>query len=185
MGDFITLSIDLGSTIGYAVGKSGVIVESGEVTLSAQQTHPGHRFLKFQQWLGKFIDSNCRPMIDEILFEDVPRFESAAAAKVYGGLLATLSIFSLAHRIRMRSLKANQVKKDFTGHGNAKKEVMCEVAHRLGWKRGTPGTMNNHNECDAIALLWVIYARGGIEPIFINQPQRSNSHGDYRPEAEC
>lgn len=161
MGDFIALSIDLGSTIGYAVGKNGIIENSGEVTLSANHTHPGHRYLKFQQWLENFRHVN------EILFEDVPRFESAAAAKVYGGLLAVLMIFSLAYRIRLRSLKANTVKKDFTGHGNASKEDMCDVAMKLGWRHGAEGQRVNHNECDAIALLWVIYTRGGIEPSFL------------------
>jgi Holliday junction resolvasome RuvABC endonuclease subunit len=163
MGGFTTLSIDLGSTIGYAIGRDGVIVESGEVTLSAGhgKTHPGHRWLRFQNWLAKY------GAVNEILYEDVPRFESASAAKVYGALLGVLQIFSLAHGIRMCSLKPNQVKKDFTGYGNANKLDMCEVAIKLGWKRGIAGTMNNNNECDALALFWVVCVRRGIEPQFL------------------
>lgn len=167
-GDFTTLSLDLGSTTGYAIGKNGVIVDSGEVTLSCSGTHPGHRWLKFQQWLVKYQNVN------EILFEDVPQFQSGAAARVYCGLLAVLQIFSLAHGIRMCSLKPTQIKKDFTGAGNSKKPVMCEVAHRLGWKHGTPGTENNNNECDAIALFWVVCVRRGIEPSFIG-----SNHADH------
>lgn len=170
MGDFTTLSIDLGSTLGYCVGKNGVIVESGEVTLSSQvagNAHPGHRFLKFQQWLQRFVDSNGRPLVNEILFEDVPMFQSTAASNVYGGLRALLLIFSLAYKIRMLSLKPTQIKKDFTGYGNSKKDVVCEVAIRLGWKNGTPDTMNNNNECDAIALYWVVCTRRGIEASFL------------------
>lgn len=165
MSDFTVLSVDLGSTIGYAIGKSGVIIDSGEVTLSpgASKTHPGHRWLKFQQWLAKYNSVN------EILFEAVPRFESAGAAKVYGALLGVLQIFSLAHGIRMASLGPSTVKKDFTGIGNCDKSVMCEIAHRLGWKHGTLGTFNCHNEADAIALLWCVYVRRGIEPRFLQQ----------------
>lgn len=160
MSDFTTLSIDLGSTLGYAIGKSGVIVESGEVTLSAKDTHPGHRWLRFQQWLVKYAGVN------EILFEDVRFVTSTQQIKVYGALLGILQMFALAHGIRMASLTPSQIKKDFTGFGNSKKEVMCEVAHRLGWKGGTVGTQNSNNECDAIALLWAVYARRGIEPSF-------------------
>ena len=157
MGDYTILSIDLGSTLGYAVGKGGVIVESGEVTLSPgpNKTHPGHRWMKFQQWLFKYKD------VDEIVFENVMFFgkNGVMAARVYCGLLAVLQMFALGHRKLTSSLTPSQVKKDFTGHGTAKKEVMCEVAHSLGWKGGTKGTMNNNNEADAIALLWVTTAK--------------------------
>lgn len=163
MGDFTTLSIDLGSTLGFCLGKNGVIVDSGEVTLSAAGTHPGHRWLRFQQWLVQYKD------VDEILFEDVPQFMSGQAARVYCGLLAILQIFSLAQGIRMASLKPTQIKKDFTGAGNSKKDVVCDVAMRLGWKNGVPGTLNNNNEADAIALFWVVSVRRGVEPSFLKQ----------------
>lgn len=161
MAGFTTLSIDLGSTCGYCIGRDGVIIESGEVSLYSKESHPGHRWMKFQEWLIKYN------YVNEILFEDVPQFKSASAAKVYGALLGVLQIFSLAHGIRMCSLKPTQIKKDFTGYGNAKKDVMCDVAMRLGWRNGVEGTMNNNNECDAIALYWVVCARRGIEPSFV------------------
>lgn len=162
MGDFTTLSLDLGSTLGYCVGKNGVIVESAEVTLSsgAGKTHPGHRWLRFQKWLAQFSHVN------EIVFEDVPFVTSAKQMLVYGALRSQMEIFSLTHNIRMASLTPGQIKKDFTGHGNSKKDVMCDVAIRLGWKHGVPGTMNNHNEADAIALYWAISVRRGVEPSF-------------------
>lgn len=163
MGDFKTLSLDIGSTFGYCVGVNGSIVDSGEVTLSAGAvglTHPGHRWMRFQKWLCNYTDVN------EICFEDVQFVTSPQQMKVYGGLLAILQMFSLAHGIRMCSLTPGQIKKDFTGAGNAKKEELCDVAIRLGWKNGVPGTMNNHNEADAIALYWVICSRRGVEPRF-------------------
>lgn len=161
MGDFTTLSLDLGSTLGYALAKNGVIIDSGEVTLSCKDTHPGHRWLKFQNWLFQY------KYVDEVLFEDVVApFMSAQAARVYCGLLAVLQIFCLGHGIRMASLKPTQIKKDFTGAGNSKKDVMCEVAMTLGWKNGVPGTMNLNNECDAIALFWVVSTRRGVQPSF-------------------
>lgn len=167
MGGFTTLSIDLGSTIGYAIGCNGVIVESGEVTLSAGvgKTHPGHRWLRFQNWLAQHKNVN------EILFENVMFFgkNGVMACRVYAGLLAVLQIFALAHNIRMCSLTPNQIKKDFTGNGIANKHDMCEVAIKLGWKHGVTETQNCHNEADAIALFWVVCVRRGVEPSFLIQ----------------
>lgn len=167
MGDFKTLAIDIGSTFGFCKGTNGVIMQSGEVTLNAGaagKAHPGHRWLRFQKWLG----ANAAD-VNEILFEDVQFVTSAQQMKVYGALLSQLEIFALTHGIRMRSLTPGTIKKDFTGHGNAKKDVLCDVATRLGWKNGVTGTMNNHNEADAIALYWVICVRSDIEPSFYQE----------------
>lgn len=161
MGDFVTLSLDLGSVFGYAIGKNGFIIDSGEVALNTKHAHPGHRWCKFQEWLYQYKDVN------EILFEDVPGFKSGDAAKNYGALRAVLDIFSLQHGIRMGALTPGQIKGDFTSNGNAKKELMCDVAMNLGWKNGVRGTRDKNNECDAIALLWVVYNRRGIQPAFI------------------
>lgn len=160
MGDFVTLSIDIGSTFGWALGKNGVITHSDEVALAAKDAHPGHRFLKFREFLFNFR------YVNEVLYEDVPRFESAGAAKVYGGLLAELQVFCLLNKIRMSSMKASKVKMRFNGKGNANKFMMCETAHKLGWKGGHPGTDISHNECDALALLWVVYSIRGLTPRF-------------------
>lgn len=166
MGDFKTLSIDLGSTLGYCVGTNGVITDSGEVTLNsgaARLTHPGHRLMRFHRWLSQYSEVN------EILFEDVKFVTSTQQIILYGKLLGVLEQFSLAHGIRMCSLMPSQIKKDFTGAGNSKKDVMCDVAMRLGWKHGVPGTMNLNNEADAIALYWVICVRRGVEPAFYEE----------------
>jgi len=175
MGDFKTLSIDIGSTFGYCVGNNGVIMDSGEVTLSsgtAGKTHPGHRWLRFQKWLGQYTD------VQEILFEDVQFVTSAQQMKVYGALLGILQVFCLAHGIRMASLTPGQIKKDFTGNGAAKKDVLCDVAIRLGWKHGVAGTMNNHNEVDAIALYWVTCVRRGVEPSFYAEQKYEIDNSD-------
>lgn len=162
MTDLTTLSIDLGSTIGWALGKNGVVQASGEVALfDKQRIHPGKRLLRFQEWLF------AHKHVDEILFEEVTMFfKGNSAAIMYGRMLGQLEVFSLVHGIPLRSLSVGTIKKDFTGNGNAKKEIMCDVAMNLGWKNGTRGTRNNDNECDALALLWVVYVRRGLTPRF-------------------
>lgn len=161
MGDFTSLALDLGSTFGWAIGKNGVVVRSGEVLLSAASSHPGHRWMKFDEWLVENTKG-----VDEIYYENVTGGKSWQAAVVYGAQLGVLQKFCLAHGLRMCCLKPGQVKKDFTGNGNAKKQLMCNTALNLGWKNGIRDSDHMHNECDAIALLWVIYSRRLIKPSF-------------------
>lgn len=151
------LSLDLGTTCGWCLVKDGVARFSGTLALPGPKEHPGRRFLRFGNWLNDFRGVN------EIFYEDVPRFESAKAARVYCGLLSILQVFCLQHGIRMSSIKSNSVKKEFTGNGNAKKPVMCQVAHRLGWRGGHPGSDVDHDEADAIACAWVVLKRRECE----------------------
>lgn len=162
MGERIITALDLGSTFGFAVGKDGVIVRSGELALSAHDSHPGHRWLRFREWLI----NNCADSA-EILYENVTGFRSSDAAKVYGALLSQLECYALQYEKRLSCLTPGQIKGDFTGNGNAKKEIMCDVAMNLGWKHGVRGTRENNNECDACALLWVVYTRRLIQPSFL------------------
>ncbi len=175
--DLITLALDLGSTIGYAVGKNGIVQSSGEVALFDKlKTHPGRRLLRFQEWLydNCITMKNGEPVakVQEIIFEEVSMFfKGHAAAIMYGRMLGQLEVFSLVHNIALKSLPVGTIKKDFTGNGNAKKELMCDVAMNLGWKNGTRGTRNKDNECDALALLWVVYLRRGQTPSFLQVEQ--------------
>lgn len=160
MGDLIALSIDIGSTLGWALGKNGVILSSGEVSLNAKEAHPGRRWLKFQEWLHQHKD------VHEIYCEDVQGMRSTDAAKVFGALSAFIQLHCLVQGIRLRMLKPQTVKMEFTGRGNANKFQMCDVAMDLGWRAGKRETDFNHNEADAIALYWVMCSRFGIPPSF-------------------
>jgi Holliday junction resolvasome RuvABC endonuclease subunit len=151
------LSLDLGTRFGWAEIKGGVLIKSGEIKLPGPEGHPGNRFLTFWNWLIK------HKHFDEIFYEDVPRFESAKAARVYCGLLAMVQKFCLVYDVTMTNIKSNSVKKEFTGNVNAPKPMMCEVAHRLGWKGGHAATDIDHNECDAIAAAWVILKRRDVD----------------------
>lgn len=172
MDDLTSLSLDLGSTIGWALGKNGVVLDSGEVALREKyNSHPGRRLLRFHEWLYETCitmrEGEPVKRVQEILFEEVTMFfKGNSAAIMYGRMVGQLEVFSLTHGIPLRSLSVGTIKKDFTGNGNAKKEIMCEVAMNLGWKNGTRGTRDNDNECDAVALLWVVYVRRGLKPAF-------------------
>lgn len=157
-GDWTILGLDLGSTMGWAFAKNATILNSGTVPLTRKDAHPGDRFVRFNNWLQDWRN------VKEICYEDVPRFESAAAAKSYCGYLSVLQMFCLVHGIRLAAAKPSSVKLGFAGKGNANKFDMCKVAHKLGWKHGHVSTDLDHDECDAIATVWVILARRGSQP---------------------
>lgn len=156
--DHTILSLDLGSTTGWCFVRNGVIVESDVVNLVRKNTHPGDRFLRFQNFLSQYKG------VSEICYENVPGFKSADAARVHCGLLSIVQMFCHVRGIRMTAIKPKTIKKEFAGNGNADKAAMCRTAHRLGWKNGHPDTDIDHDECDAIALAWVKLKRAGVEP---------------------
>lgn len=153
---YTILSLDLATTCGWCFVSDAQYRYSGVLHLPDHKVHPGMRFLKFKNWLHDFRG------VSEIFYEDVPRFESAKAARVYCGLLSEVQVFCLVHGIRLTSIKANSVKKEFTGNGSAPKELMCKVAHDLGWQHGHPDTDIDHDEADALATAWVILQRRGV-----------------------
>lgn len=164
--DYTILSIDIGSDTGWCKLKNGIIIGSGVVSFVKKDSHPGDRFVRFHNWLREYGKD-----VQEIFYEDVPRFESAKAARSYCGYLATIQMFCLTGGKRMTNIKANSVKKEFSGHGNSDKTEMCRVAHKLGWKNGLLGSDLDHDECDAIACAWVLLVRRGVEPSFIAAAQ--------------
>lgn len=139
------------------------------LSLQHNKLKPGSRFLQFHNWLCKFSS------IREIIYEDVPRFESASSAKVYCGLLAVLQMFCLANGTRMSCIKANVVKKKFTGNGSADKFMMCDMAHQLGWRGGKFKSDIDHDECDAIAAVWVVLLMRETIPLFAHQTTLENA----------
>lgn len=161
------LSLDLASTFGWALGhsdgKQGTITHSGEISLIAKDAHPGTRFLRFNEFLNKFRG------VKEILYEDVMFHGQNGhnAARVYCGLLAQLQIFALVQGIRLSNMAPSSIKKHFAGSGKADKKMMCEVAHKLGWRGGHEGTDMHHNEADALALMWVVFTIRGLDPKFV------------------
>ncbi len=175
---YAILSLDLGTHCGWCEVRDCIATRSGIVHLPGPEFHAGLRFLTFSNWLHQFKD------INEIFYEDVPRFESLKSAKVYCGLLAIVQMFCLHRGIPYTNIKSNTVKMEFAGpgQGNCKKAVMCGVAHKLGWQGGHPSTDIDHDEADAIACAWVILNRRDVKlsleelqhGFTIDQPKRKS-----------
>jgi len=160
---YTILSLDLGTTCGWCFIAGGEYRYSGILELPKHSVDPGHHFLTFRNWLQKFHG------VSEIIYEEVPRFESKAAAQVYCGQRAEVHVFRKIHGMRLSNIKSNSVKKAFTGNGNAPKELMCKVAHQLGWQHGHADTDIDHDEADAVATAWVVLQRRGAMLNFPNQ----------------
>lgn len=159
----IVLALDIGTTMGWAIAKDGIIEASSIKSFFIASGHPGAKFAKFNNWLVKFRN------VDEIFYEDVPRFMSRDAGRVHNGFLAFLQAFAHGNNIRLTKLLNSSVKKEFTGDGRAKKERMCECAHNLGWTGGKKGTELCHDEADAIAVYYAIMKRRGVEVTFAKE----------------
>ena len=166
-GDHTVLSLDLGGSLGWCFVKNGTILHYGEVSLSRTDEHPGLRYIRFNNWLQKFKG------VSEIFYERVEWLQkSRDAAHRYGGYVAVLQMFCLAYGIRCCSIPTSKVKSEFCGDepGKRNKELMCKVAHKLGWKGGERGTDLQNNACDAIAIAWCLLKRHDIEPRFPEPP---------------
>ena len=106
----------------------------------------GRRWANFRAWLGTAaLDAD----LGAIYFEDVKAHGPGAvlAAHVYGGFLAHLELFAEMNRIPMVGVGVGQVKKHWTGKGNALKADMIRVAKERGF------SPKDDNEADALALL--------------------------------
>lgn len=150
----VTLALDLGATTGWAVAGNGVIMASGSryFPYNSDDGHAGEgrRFADFHNWLrDKIVDFQ----VDEIVYEYVAGWQSSNAAKaLYYGLRAQMCI--VGQHVSPIPIKTNELKLAFTGSGNASKEAMCAKCMQLGWENGVPGEDKNHDEADAVALMF-------------------------------
>lgn len=158
MGDRTTLGLDLGKTLGWCFAKNGVILNSGTIALAPEGCHKAWPLVNFKQTLQGFKG------LTEIVYESIPFQTSKANSRMYDGMLGQLEIFCFENSIALIGIPNGTLKKDFAGHGHAKKPDMCAVAHRMGWKHGELGTDLDHDECDACACI-VVWYKHQNEPI--------------------
>lgn len=150
------LALDLGTTTGYALGTRDGSVKGGSESFSPKRCGGyGQRWLAFRQWLadtGKSVGE-----IHAVYYEDVKRHEGVLAAHAYGGFLAHLEAWCAINRIPLKPVGVGEVKKHWTGKGNANKEAMIETAKAKGFRPV------DDNHADALAIL--SYARLHEQPV--------------------
>lgn len=152
----IILAIDIGTTTGWArSSRDGTIVSGSEKFQPGRMEKPGHRWLKFRAFLNE-QRVQAGNDVGAVYFEDVKQHAGTLAAHVYGGFLACLEMWCASNNIPLRPLGVGQVKKHWTGKGNADKLAMVETARAKGFRP------KDNNEADALAILALARHQEGV-----------------------
>ena len=147
------LSLDLGTTTGWAVYRSGhryLDFAQGHITSGVtsfacdRYSGGGMRFLRFRKWLDEMKSHG----IKEVYFEEVRRHVGTDASHVYGGFMAHLTAWCEQEGIPYEGVPVGTIKKFMTGNGSASKDMMMEAIRQKGH------APQDHNEADALALLY-------------------------------
>lgn len=143
------LALDLGAQMGWALTKrDGSVIGGSEAFAPAKHGGHGPRFRAFLTFLTQLRITHGD--IDAVYFEDVKRHAGTLAAHAYGGFLAMLQTWcSINGDVPMYALGVGQIKKAWTGKGNADKAMMIVWAKNRGFRP------LDDNHADALAILSV------------------------------
>ena len=152
------LSLDLGTTTGWAIHSKQDVITSGTISFKNDRWQGGGmRFLKFNRFLNE-LNENAGP-ISMVFFEEVRRHMGVDAAHAYGGFMAHLTAWCEQQNIAYEGVPVGTIKRHATGKGNANKILMIESAKARGHLPA------DDNEADALALVyWAIDQRIGEQP---------------------
>jgi hypothetical protein len=159
----VILTLDLGTTTGWALRSANGPVAHGFVSFKSQRFEGGGmRYLRFGRWLADMLalsgsqtgSQTTLTGIGAVYFEEVRRHLGVDAAHVYGGLLATLTAWCEHHQIPYQGVPVGTIKRHATGKGNAGKAEVIAAMKALGHP------VTDDNEADALALLHWALAQG-------------------------
>lgn len=141
------LALDLGTNCGFALLHPTGLTVSGTWDLSVNKKRmesAGMRYVRFREHLNMMSKNNG---VSQVYFEEVRRHAGTTAAHVYGGLLAILLAWCTENGIEYQSVPVGEIKRAWTGKGNADKDAMIAEARKRGYDPV------DDNEADAIAIL--------------------------------
>jgi Holliday junction resolvasome RuvABC endonuclease subunit len=141
--------------MGWALRERNGIITSGSISLKPRSYEGGGmRFLKFTRSLAEICGTGSNLLVDSIYFEEVRSHKGSAAAHIWGGFYAHLSVFSENHSIPYQGVGVSTIKRHISGRGNASKMDVIASVERLGYSPACD------NEADAIALLRYVIDSG-------------------------
>lgn len=143
-----TLALDLGTKMGWAlaVDNQHSIMSGTWDFASKRHEDSARRYSRFRDEIDIMLSEQG---VEMIYFEEVRRHAGTSAAHVYGGFLAMLTSRCCETCTPYESVPVGEIKKLWTGKGNAKKEAMIAECQRRGY------FPLDDNEADAIAILCV------------------------------
>lgn len=146
------LALDLGTTTGFAIGSKAHMVSGTWNLKPGRFDGGGMRFVKMRERLNEI---RCAYGVTHVFYEEVRRHAGTDAAHVYGGLMATLTSWAEEHGIPYEGIPVGEIKKNFTGNGNASKALMIAECEKRGF------APKDDNEADAIAIFDLAIQRLG------------------------
>ena len=161
-------ALDLATTTGYASVSHGIVM-SGTFKCRQSSKEPwGVCFLRFKRWLRDWLFQE-KP--DKLYYEEVMRFSSSASAKVYCGLRAVMLLECEAHGVDAIGLSVGQIKKSFTGKGNASKQDMIDIA----CEKYPDIKIIDDNHADSLAILELAIQNNPCTPPTTQPLKKSSS----------
>ena len=142
------LALDLGTKTGWALYVGPGVIFSGAWDLKPSRFSGGG--MRFVRFVGFLTELHKNIGYDRVVFEEVRRHMSTDAAHVYGGLMATLTMFCEDKSLPYEGVPVGTIKKTWTGKGNAKKDEMVAEAVRRGFDP------QSEDEADALAILHTV-----------------------------
>ncbi|MFN4282415.1 MAG: hypothetical protein ACK4NA_07230 [Alphaproteobacteria bacterium] len=154
--DRALLTLDLGTTTGWALRAPDSLITSGTVSFRpSRYDGGGMRYLRFAGWLDQIAADAGG--LTAIYFEEVRRHIGTDAAHLYGGFLATLTAWCERRVISYQGVPVGTIKRHVAAKGNADKAAVMAAIRARGFSPA------DDNEADAIAiLLWAIETNGGV-----------------------
>lgn len=138
------LALDLGTKTGFAMLTDGVIVSGTQDFKTSRYESTAMRFVRFGKFLSTLHENGG---ITQVVYEEVRRHKGVDAAHAYGGFMAHLLTFCEQREIPVEALSVGDIKRHWTGKGNASKDDMIAAAKRYGYD------VKDDNEADALAML--------------------------------
>lgn len=140
------LALDLGTTTGWAAGTKTSHISG------IWKLQPG-RFDSTAMRLVKFVNAlneiHAAMPIAAVFYEEVRKHRGTDAAHWYGAFWGHLIRWCDEKGIPYEGVPVGEIKKNWTGKGNAPKEAMLAEAERRGY------VVADDNEADALALFWL------------------------------
>lgn len=127
----------------------GVLVSGTWALKPGKYDGAGMRLIKLMAALDA---AHAQCTITHIAFEAVRRHLGTDAAHVYGALMGTLQMWGDREKVPYQGIPVQEIKKFWTGKGNANKDAMVAEAVRRGFNPA------DDNEADALALLHLMEA---------------------------
>lgn len=152
------VALDLGSVTGFAVhSKHGI--SSGTLTFKKKGKFNDSGYKALYDFLRTFIEGPHEHPWLECVVEKPHAGRFLAPIRILFGLLAIVHLFCDLFKIRLTEYSPTEIKKFWTGKGTAKKEDMV-----LETQKKFPH-VKDHNQSDAIALLYLHLEKGQNEKV--------------------